>query len=68
LNKKRNRKKTKKNLVDKYKEEIHKDIDLNNKSKFNLIKTRKVKNVVNKIEDEDKEEEIFEKYLFLPYL
>ena len=53
--------------MDKYKDEIHKDIDLNNKSKFNLIKTRKVKNVVNKIEDEDKEEEMFEKYFCLIY-
>jgi hypothetical protein len=61
LNKKRNRKKTKKNLMDKYKDEIHKDIDLNNKSKLNLIKTRKVKNVVNKFEDDEKEEEIYEK-------
>ncbi len=61
MNKKRNRKKTKKNLMDKYKDEIHKDIDLNNKSKLNLIKTRKVKNVVNKFEDDEKEEEIYEK-------
>jgi hypothetical protein len=53
--------------MDKYKDEIHKDIDINNKSKFNLIKTRKVKNVANKIEDEDKEEEMFEKYICFIY-
>ena len=61
MNKKRNRKKPKKNLLDKYKNEIHKDIDLNNKSKFNLLKNRKIKNQVIIIDDEEDGEDLFEK-------
>lgn len=61
MNKKRSRKKTKKNLLDKYKDEIHKDIELDNKSKLNLLKKRKIKNEVIKFDDEEDGEEVFEK-------
>jgi hypothetical protein len=56
LNKKRDRKKIKKNqkkknLLEKYKDEISQNINLEGKSTLNLIKNKKVKNL--DIEDDD---------------
>ncbi len=60
LNKKTRRsKKTSKKLMDKFQEEIKKDIDTSNKSYLNLFKKTKIKNV--KVFDDNNDEFIYEK-------
>jgi hypothetical protein len=60
INKKRRRnKKNQKNLLEKFHEEISKEIDTSQVTNFGLLKQPKVKNV--KVFDEDEVETVYEK-------